>query len=155
MPNFHQAKILPYNVPELFHLVLDVKSYPEFLPWCRAARIISESENQIIAELVIQLKAFSDNYQSRIIYSNDLSKQRYSIEVEAISGPFKYLKNLWQFSQEDTGSKIEFFIDFKMKFAIVDKLVNIFFTDATEKMVDAFEKRADTMLTKINLANYS
>ncbi|BFD46766.1 MAG: type II toxin-antitoxin system RatA family toxin [Rickettsia endosymbiont of Sergentomyia squamirostris] len=155
MPSFHQVKILPYNVQELFHLVLDVKSYPEFLPWCRAARIISESENQIIAELVIQLKGFSDNYQSRIIYSNDLNKQRYSIEVEAISGPFKYLKNLWQFSQEDTGSKIEFFIDFKMKFAIVDKLVNIFFTDATEKMVDAFEKRADTMLTKINLANYS
>ena len=155
MPSFHQAKILPYNVQELFHLVLDVKSYPEFLPWCREARIISESENQIIAELVIQLKGFSDNYQSRIIYSNDLNKQRYSIEVEAISGPFKYLKNLWKFSQEDTGSKIEVFIDFKMKFAIVDKLVNIFFTDATEKMVDAFEKRADTMLTKINLANYS
>ncbi len=76
MPSFHQAKILPYNVQELFHLVLDVKSYPEFLPWCRAARIISESENQIIAELVIQLKDFSDNYQSRIIYSNDLNKQR-------------------------------------------------------------------------------
>ncbi|WP_342267498.1 SRPBCC family protein [Candidatus Tisiphia endosymbiont of Empis tessellata] len=91
-----------------------------------------------------------------LFFCLDFSVQyRYSIEVEAISGPFKYLKNLWQFSQEDTGSKIEFFIDFKMKFAIVDKLVNIFFTDATEKMVDAFEKRADTMLTKINLTNYS
>ncbi|WP_367364433.1 type II toxin-antitoxin system RatA family toxin [Candidatus Tisiphia endosymbiont of Nedyus quadrimaculatus] len=155
MPNFHQVKILPYNAQELYYLVLDVKSYPEFLPWCKAARIISESENQIIAELVIQLKGFTDKYQSKIIYSNDLKKQSYSIEVEAVSGPFKYLKNLWQFSKEDTGSKIEFFIDFKMKFAIVDKLVNIFFTDATEKMVDAFEKRADTMLTKINLANYS
>ncbi|MFU7502184.1 MAG: type II toxin-antitoxin system RatA family toxin [Candidatus Tisiphia sp.] len=155
MPSFHQVKILPYNSQELFHLVLDVKSYPEFLPWCKAAKIISENEKQIIAKLVIQLKGFLDNYQSRIIYSSDLNKQRYYIEVEAISGPFKYLKNLWQFSQEDTGSKIEFFIDFKMKFAIVDKLVNIFFTDATQKMVDAFEKRADTMLTKINLANYS
>ncbi|MFP3018335.1 MAG: type II toxin-antitoxin system RatA family toxin [Candidatus Tisiphia sp.] len=155
MPSFHQIKVLPYNAQELYYLVLDVKSYPEFLPWCKAARIISKSENQIIAELVIQLKGFTDKYQSKIIYSNDLKKQRYSIEVEAVSGPFKYLKNLWQFSKEDTGSKIEFFIDFKMKFAIVDKLVNIFFTDATEKMVDAFEKRADTMLTKINLANYS
>lgn len=155
MPNFHQVKILPYNAQELHYLVLDVKSYPEFLPWCKAARIISESENQIIAELVIQLKGFTDKYQSKIIYSNDLKKQSYSIEVEAVSGPFKYLKNLWQFSKEDAGSKIEFFIDFKMKFAIVDKLVSIFFTDATEKMVDAFEKRADTMLTKINLANYS
>ncbi|WP_341761857.1 type II toxin-antitoxin system RatA family toxin [Candidatus Tisiphia endosymbiont of Thecophora atra] len=155
MPSFYQIKVLPYNAQELYYLVLDVKSYPEFLPWCKAARIISESENQIIAELVIQLKGFTDKYQSKIIYSNDLMKQSYSIEVEAVSGPFKYLKNLWQFSKEDTGSKIEFFIDFKMKFAIVDKLVNIFFTDATEKMVDAFEKRADTMLTKINLANYS
>ncbi len=153
MPSFHQVKVLPYNAQELFYLVLDVKSYPEFLPWCRAAKIISENENQIIAELVIQLKGFSDKYQSRIIYSNDLKEQRYSIEVEAISGPFKYLKNSWQFSKEDSNSKIEFFIDFKMKFAIVDKLVGIFFADATEKMVDAFEKRADTILTKVSSSN--
>jgi coenzyme Q-binding protein COQ10 len=150
MPSFHKVKILPYNAQELFYLVLDVKSYPEFLPWCRTARIISESEGEIIAELVIQLKGFLDKYQSKIIYSNDLNKRRYSIEVEAISGPFKYLKNSWQFSKEDSNSKIEFFIDFKMKFAIVDKLVGIFFADATEKMVDAFEKRADTILTKVN-----
>ncbi|WP_341756599.1 MULTISPECIES: type II toxin-antitoxin system RatA family toxin [unclassified Candidatus Tisiphia] len=150
MPSFHQVKILPYNAQEVFHLVLDVKSYPEFLPWCRAARIISENKGEIIAELVIQLKGFSDKYKSKIIYSNDLNKRSYYIEVEAISGPFKYLKNSWQFSKEDSNSKIEFFIDFKMKFAIVDKLVGIFFADATEKMVDAFEKRADTILTKMN-----
>ncbi len=151
MPSFQQIKILPYLPVELFNLVLDVESYPQFLPWCQAARIISHNDNQIIAELVIQLKGFCDKYQSRIIYSQNPKDQLYSIEVEAISGPFKYLKNSWKFSRQDQGGKpvtqIEFFIDFKMKFAIVDKLVEIFFSKATNKMVDAFEKRAQCFLS--------
>lgn len=144
MPSFQQVKILPYSPLELFNLVLDIEAYPEFLPWCQAARIISRNDNQIIAELVIQLKGFVDKYQSRIIYGNN---PLYFIEVEAISGPFKYLKNSWKFSCANPGSKIEFFIDFKMKFAIVNKLVEIFFNDATQKMVEAFEKRAQILLS--------
>ncbi|KAJ6644840.1 Ribosome association toxin RatA, partial [Pseudolycoriella hygida] len=145
-----QIKILPYKPEELFNLVLDVKSYPEFLPWCQAARIILEDNNQIIAELVIQLKGFSDKYQSRIIYCQD---QIYSIDVEAISGPFKYLKNSWKFSKENTGTKLEFDIDFKMKLAIVDRLVETFFSEATQKIVNAFEKRAKTLLGSNKVSN--
>ncbi len=150
MPNFHKVIVLPYDTQELFYLVLNVELYHEFLPWCKVVKIISNNDNQIIAELITQLKGFSNKYWSKITYSNDLQKQNYSIEVEAISGPFKHLKNSWQFSQENASSKIEFFIDFKMKFTVVDKLVSILFSDASKEMVSAFKKRADTILTKRN-----
>lgn len=61
MAFFQQTKILLYKPQELFDLVWDVKSYPKFLPWCSASRIISEDKYEIIAELVIQLKGFSEN----------------------------------------------------------------------------------------------
>jgi coenzyme Q-binding protein COQ10 len=147
MPNFQQVKILPYAAQELFKLVLDVQSYPEFLPWCKAARIISESDDHIIAELVIQAKGFSDKYQSKIT-PKIISEDIYSIQVEAISGPFKYLNNLWLFSKQGNSTKIEFSIKFEMKFTLLNKLIELFFADATSKIIDAFEKRAITQLTK-------
>ncbi len=147
MPKFSQTKVLPYQPQELFNLVLDVKSYPKFLPWCKLATIISQNEEQIIAELTIQAKSFSSKYQSRIT-TKIINDHDYNIKVEAISGPFKYLKNLWQFSQEGNNTKIEFFIEFEMKFSIINKLVEIFFADATKKMIKAFENRASTTLKK-------
>lgn len=147
MPHFHQTRILPYDAEQLFNLVLDVESYPEFIPWCEAARVISQNDNQIIAELMIKLKAFTEKYQSRIIFNP--SDQLFTIEVEAISGPFKYLKNSWKFFKIDTGTKVEFFIDFQMKLTIFDTLVGMFFGEATKKMIDAFEKRAQALLIPI------
>lgn len=151
MPSFHQIKILPYNPKDLFDLVMDVEAYPQFIPWCIAAKIIKKDPDITVAELAIKIKGFLDKYQSRIIpkISNE---QSYCIEVEAISGPFKYLNNSWKFLQEDTGTRVEFFIDFSMKFSLLDKLVSLFFTEATREMIDAFEKRAQKLLTKtINL----
>ncbi|MCZ6902423.1 MAG: type II toxin-antitoxin system RatA family toxin [Rickettsia endosymbiont of Ixodes persulcatus] len=141
MPSFEQIKVLPYKPQELFDLVWDVKSYPKFLPWCVASRIISEDNYEIIAELVIQLKGFSEKYNSRV--TNAITDDGiYLIDTVAISGPFKYLKSTWQFVPRTAGTELKFFIDFKMKSVILDKLIGTYFTKATEKMIVAFEKRA-------------
>ncbi|MCC8369420.1 MAG: ubiquinone-binding protein [Rickettsia endosymbiont of Oxypoda opaca] len=145
MPSFSQVKILPYSPAELFYLVLDIEAYPKFLPWCAAAKIISKNNEQIIAELVLQVKGFSEKYQSSIT-CKILDGERYLINVEAISGPFKYLKNIWQFSPDVKGSLVEFNIDFKMQSSILDKLIGGYFVKATEKMINAFEKRAGEIL---------
>lgn len=147
MPSFHQVKILPYDPKDLFDLVLDVESYPQFIPWCAAAKIISENHNIAVAELTIKIKGFLDKYQSKIM-PKIIDRQSYIIEVEAISGPFKYLRNSWKFTHEEGGARVEFFIDFSVKLSMVDILVSLFFTEATKKMIDAFEKRAENILTK-------
>lgn len=145
MHSFRQVKILPYNKQDLFNLVLDVESYPEFLPWCQAARIISRNEQQMIAELVVQFKGFSEKYQSRIVPRKS-SNNDYIIEVEAISGPFKYLKNYWQFSDEASKTKVEFTIELEFNSIFLAKLMSLFFTNKAEKMIKAFEDRASVKL---------
>ena len=180
MPSFEQIKVLPYKPQKLFDLVWDVKSYPKFLPWCSAARIISEDivnsvgfgykkrgakpipnrratsndigesksidyNNEIIAELVIQLKGFSEKYNSRVT-SEITDDGIYLINTVAISGPFEYLKSTWQFVSCTAGTKLKFFIDFKMKSVILDKLIGTYFTKATKKMIIAFEKRAKDVI---------
>lgn len=147
MPSFHQVKILPYNPKDLFNLVLDVESYPQFIPWCTAAKIISRNQDIMVVELTIKMAGFLEKYQSKIT-SGIIDEHSYFIEVQAISGPFKYLKNSWQFLQENSDTRVEFFIDFSMKFSMLNTLVSVFFTDATKQMINAFEKRAERMLSK-------
>lgn len=149
MTSFQEAKILPYEPEELFNLVWDINSYPKFLPWCLASRIISENNEELIAELAIGLKGFSESYCSRVT-SQKTNRGIYIIDTIAISGPFKYLKSTWQFLPHSLGTEIKFFIDFEMKSVILERLIgNHFFVKATKKMITAFEKRAEEIIKKI------
>lgn len=143
MHSFKQEKILPYPPEALHNLVLDVESYPEFLPWCEEATLISQTQHFIIAEVAIGYKALSEKYQSQIIPKK--IGEDYIIEVEAISGPFKFLRNIWKFEKEEGGCRIEFFIEFEFKSFILDKLMSVFINKAAKEMMYAFEKRAETL----------
>lgn len=144
MPSLHQLKTLPYSVQDLSSLVLDIESYPKFLPWCGAARVISDVDREILAELVIEFKGFYGKYQSKVLHKA-LPEDNYLIKVEAISGPFEYLKNTWLFTKKPENTQIEFFIDFRMKSGLLNKLIGSFYITASEKIVDAFEKRASVI----------
>ncbi|HJD61135.1 MAG TPA: ubiquinone-binding protein [Rickettsia endosymbiont of Columbicola hoogstraali] len=141
MPSFEQTKILPYKTQELFNLVWDIKSYPKFLPWCVASRVISENSEEIVADLVIQLKGFSESYRSHVT-NKIIDDKEYFINTLAISGPFKYLKSTWQFTSHPIGTELKFFIDFEMKSRMLEKLVGSYFIKIIEKMIVAFEERA-------------
>ena len=41
MPSFADAKILKHSAGDIYKMVIDIESYPKFLPWCEAAKIIS------------------------------------------------------------------------------------------------------------------
>ena len=56
MPTHAEQRLLPYRPEQLYGLVADVASYPEFLPWCLAARIRKRQADLIVADLVIGFK---------------------------------------------------------------------------------------------------
>lgn len=121
-------------------MVLDIERYPEFLPWCRAARIIEKSTDYFLGELIIHFNHMSERYTSKVIPIQGPEPQ---ILVELVKGPFKYLTNHWRFVPSKTGSEIHFHLEFEFKSRILDTLMGAMFTRATEKMVAAFSERAD------------
>lgn len=131
---------MPYKAEAINQIILDVERYPEFLPWCSSAKIILKEEDYFIAELSILFKGFAEQYKSRIIPNrkNDI----YSIEVEAISGPFKFLKNNWKIKSINDKSEVDFYISFQLKSKILDMVIGTVFSIAVEKMMNAFEMRA-------------
>ena len=44
MPTHSEKRNLPYSAKQMYDLVADVGKYPEFLPWCSAARIRSREK---------------------------------------------------------------------------------------------------------------
>ncbi len=74
MPSHSEQQVLPYAPEQLFDLVAAIEKYPEFLPWCRAARVIARGEGECTAELVISFKHMSERYTSRVTLERPLWK---------------------------------------------------------------------------------
>lgn len=138
MPRHRERKSLPYTPTQLFDLVSDIESYPQFLPWCVGARVVESSEQEVVADLVIGFKMFRERFRSKVTL-----KRPGNIHVDYIRGPLKYLHNDWKFSDNDQGgTTIDFSVDFEFKNRIFEKVVGSLFSEAVRRMVGAFEKRA-------------
>lgn len=151
MPHYRDIQHSSYTPSQLFDLVADVEKYPEFLPWCRAARILSRENGKVfLAELVIAYKQFSERYTSRVeLYpgESDTSEQR--IHVTMVRGPFHHLTNDWRFVLNGQGgTDIHFDLDFAFRSKILDALLGKFFSAAASKMAESFKKRADALYGK-------
>jgi coenzyme Q-binding protein COQ10 len=142
MPTHSEKKILPYTPQQMYDLVADVARYPEFLPWCAAARIRSrrqQGEIEIMeADLVISFKVFRERFGSRVT----LYPQEMRIDTEYLDGPFKYLESNWRFHPADAGTEIEFFVDFEFRNKVLQGVIGLVFYDAMQRVVRAFERRA-------------
>ena len=146
MPSHSEQQILPYTPQQIFALVADVERYPEFLPWCRAARIIERSGNEFLGELVIAFSHLSERYTSRVTLS-----EPNAIDVTMVHGPFDYLINRWRFTaREEGGTQVDFFLDFKFRSRLLEKLMGGLFSKAQAKMMAAFKERAAALYENKN-----
>lgn len=148
MTHHHDIQYSPYTPKQIFDLVADVPSYPQFLPWCRAARILKRMDDHtFLAELVIAYKHMSERYTSRVELLPATTEQgEYAIMVEMTEGPFHHLTNEWRLKpMPEGGTQIDFILDFAFKSKILDSLLGKFFAAVTGRMAEAFKKRADAL----------
>jgi len=142
VPTHSEQRILPHRPEQLFDLVADVGRYPEFLPWCVAARVMSQSETDLRAELAIGFKGIRERFVSRVA----LDRPNLRIDVAYEKGPFKYLNNHWQFQPHGDGQcQLDFHVDFEFRSRILEMLMGKLFDEAVRRMVRAFEQRADAL----------
>ena len=117
MPSHAETRWMPYSAEQMFDLIADIAAYPEFLPWCSAARIRStrdlpDGSRVIDADLVISFKVYRERFGSRVTLSPD----RREIRVAYLDGPFRYLDNRWRFRPAGPNScEVDFSVDFEFK----------------------------------------
>jgi coenzyme Q-binding protein COQ10 len=143
MPTHAEQRIVPYTPEQMYALVADIERYPEFLPWCVAARIRERRADFISADLVIGFKVFRERFTSNVTLS---PPDR--IDVTYAEGPFRYLNNHWSFERVPGGCRIEFFVDFEFKSRMLQKVIEVLFGEAVRRMVAAFDARAHQLYGK-------
>ena len=138
MPTHAEKRHLPYRPDQLYELVAGVERYPEFLPWCKAARITRREEGVFYADLVVAFKVFRERFSSKVIL-----EPKSAVHVQYINGPFRYLNNHWGFEPaDDGGCVVDFYVDFEFRSRILQNLIGLLFNEAVSRMVGAFEVRA-------------
>lgn len=143
MPAHAEQQHMPYTSRQLFDMVADVERYPDFLPWCRAARVFDRKEGEFMGELVIVFHHLTERYTSRVVLQPPATAaDAGAIDVTMVKGPFEYLVNRWRFTPKGEGCEVDFFLDFKFRSRILDKMIGGVFGKATAKMVSAFTQRA-------------
>jgi coenzyme Q-binding protein COQ10 len=137
MPTHTERKLVPYRAEEMYALVADVAKYPSFLPWCVGARVRSQTEKVLVADLAIGFGPFRESFTSRV----SLDPPGY-IAAEYENGPFKYLHNRWAFTPNGSGCQVDFYVDFEFRSRLLQKAIGAVFQEAVRRMVFAFLKRA-------------
>ncbi len=138
MPVHAERRVLPYGAGQLFDLVAAVDRYPEFLPWCREARITARDGDVFHADMVIGFKAIRQRFGSRVE-----TERPHSIDVTPTRGPFRRMTNHWRFAElVGGGCCVDFRVDFEFRSRLLGGLIGALFHDAVERMVAAFETRA-------------
>ncbi len=143
MPSHSETRKLRHTADQMYALVADVASYPQFLPWTAAARIRSvtpqaDGSEVMEADLVISFKVFRERFGSRVV----LWPEARRIETEYLDGPFHHMRSNWAFRDAEGGCEVSFDVDFAFKNRFLQSAAELFFFEVMKRVVRAFEQRA-------------
>ncbi len=148
MPKASVKKLIECEKIQLIDLVLDIEKYPEFVPFCVAAKVYEKKKVDnlllIIADLTIGKGPFKDTYKSDVKYN--IKKD--FIHVTNLDGPLKHLENTWNFKEKSNVTEVTFDVDFELKNEFLNIVMAKSFQFALEKISEAFQKRAEKLFGK-------
>jgi coenzyme Q-binding protein COQ10 len=140
MPHHHERRALPFSAAQMYDLVTDVRHYADFLPWVAAVRVRSDSDDEMLADLVVGFKALKETFSSRV-----LKTPKSKVVVDYLDGPMRHLHNQWLFEETSDGCIVDFTVDFAFHNRVFEALAGQYFNTALRKMTDAFIERAEAL----------
>jgi len=141
MPTISRTALVEHTAKDMFELVCDIESYPEFLPWCSGATVDERSDEHQLASVTINQVINQSRFSTRNLLQTDQS-----ITMELVDGPFKHLSGTWRFEPlGDTACKVLLDIDFEFSSPVMAKLISPAFKKVCDTIVSAFIKRANQL----------
>ena len=145
MPKASVKRLIECNKEQLIDLVLDIESYPAFIPYCLDSKVYEKKNNKdfisIIADLTIGKGPFKATYKSDVKFYKNTD----IIYVTNIEGPLKHLDNKWFFSEIGNSTEISFDIDFEIENKFLNIVMSKSFQYGLDKIADSFQKRANDL----------
>lgn len=144
MKQVRKSVLLTYSAPEMYALVVDIASYPRFLPWCEKAEVLTRDDAGMTAKLHLAYGGLRHAFTTRNSHVADSS-----VTVSLVDGPFSVLDGSWRFvplvlpgAQPAPACKIEFDLRYAFSSRPLELVVSPVFDKVANTFVDAFVKRA-------------
>lgn len=138
----NKSVLIWYSPAEMYALVTAVTDYPEFLPWCDHAKVLSIDEAGMTAEIGIAFGGIRQKFTTRNVHV-----EGQQVVISLVNGPFSKLEGEWNFLPLGDGTqracKVVLNLRYGFDSATLAKLVGPVFDKIAGSLVDAFVKRAE------------
>ena len=133
-----KSVLIEYSAAQMYALVDDVAAYPQFLPWCGGAEVLSSEGNIKRAAITIDFRGIKQRFSTE-----NRADPPNLIEMNLVDGPFRQLDGSWRFKAlGENACKIEFRLHYEFSGRLLEMLVGPVFHYIANSFVDAFVKRA-------------
>jgi len=142
MKTVNKSVLIWYSPEEMYALVTDVPSYPQFLPWCDRAAVVLQDADGMTAEIGIAFGGVRQTFttQNRHVAAREVAMQ-------LVDGPFSRLDGSWRFLPLGDGTqracRVELLLHYGFDNPTLGRLVGPVFDRIAGSLVDAFVKRAE------------
>ena len=144
MKRIARSAIVEHPASELYALVEDIEAYPQFLPWCRAARVRERSGERTVATLTVALKGMRYEFSTE-----NRNRPPEAIDMRLLEGPFRRFEAHWRFHALGArAARIEYAMAYELAGGLVARALARLFDAIADTMVDAFTRRADQVHAK-------
>ncbi len=148
MKHVKKSVLLWYSPHEIYALVTDVESYPQFLPWCEKVEILGRDADGPTARLHLAFSGLRHAFTTKNVQVPDTS-----VHIGLVDGPFSLLDGLWRFidlpldDRSGVGASSACKIDFEMRYGfsngMLEGAISPVFDRIANTFVDSFVKRAE------------
>jgi ribosome-associated toxin RatA of RatAB toxin-antitoxin module len=140
LPTVQRRARVPYSAEQMFDLVNDIERYPEFLHWCRSARVDVRQGSTLEATLEIGVLGLQQSFRTR----NTLQRPE-RIAIELVSGPFRRLRGEWRFAATTDGTDVSLSLRFEVTVSPFGVLFSKIFEELAGAQMGAFTARASKL----------
>ena len=102
MPRVSEQVLIPHSADNLYELVRDIRRYPEFIRWIRNVEVSEENgaadePYACLGKASVHFKGFDEQFSTYV--TADPSARKITVNLKR--GPFRHLRNRWQFDPRD------------------------------------------------------
>lgn len=139
MTSIHRSALLPFSAEQLFTLVNDVESYPQYMDGCVGASVIHSDARHMEARLDLARGGISQSFTTK----NTLVPFD-SIHLTLKDGPFDQFAGAWRFrALAEQACKVSLDLEFKVRGGLLSAAAAKLFDRVTGNLVDAVVRRAN------------
>lgn len=146
MPTVRHSLHVPYSPEQIFDLVVDIESYPRFVPGWRAVRIAGRERNlggdpsrgRLLVDQAVSEKGLRFRFRTEARY-----RRPAYIRIATTSAPYRYFMLIWRFAGDGRGgARVGVHMRYRLRAVPLQRIAESHFNSLFDRVVHSFEREA-------------